>query len=793
MSDGSRDTSVVICAYTMDRWSDIVAAVDSVRHQGPGPREIILVIDHNDALLRRAQSELPASRVLANAGARGLSGARNTGVEAAVGEIVAFLDDDAAGEEGWLRALVDPFADPRVVGTGGGAEPLWTVPRPPWFPDEFGWVVGCSYRGLPVVRSPVRNPIGCNMAFRRAAILEAGGFRNEVGRVGTLPAGCEETELSIRLSQLRPHDRIVFEPAARVRHRVSADRNRWSYFRSRCYQEGRSKAMVSRLRGRRSGLSSEFRYTLVVLPIGIGRGLKAVVGGDPWGMARAAAIVLGLVFTTIGYLAAGLQLRRAARSPERSRSAPTGGRSEGDPMTSGARERQAPIKVIDLEISEPIVDVPSDRGADPPARSLRAIVRLHGVPIGLVDAPFDDAFVTGDALARLVARDLTDAISSHLREDGSDTETAPVAPAMAPAVDGGLPAVLWTSVREGSGAVPTCHVRPRIESEPPGLSIVIPTRDRPERVLACIRSAIATGYPALEILVVDNAPSSDATEEAIAGAGLDGVSYLREPRAGTSRARNLGLYEAGGGLIAFLDDDVLVDRAWAAALVRGFASDPRVDCVTGPIVAAELETEAQVLIEEYGGFDKGFARRVLDPAAPPAGAPLFPYTAGTLGSGANMAFRREAIVALGGFDVALGGGTASRGGEDLAAFLGILLSGSKLAYEPSMLVRHYHHRRYSKLRRVLLGYGMGLGAYLTRTVVVDPRQLLAIAQRLPRGVAYLFDPHSAKNAKRRSDYPRQLTVRELLGLSVGPFAYLIARSRAGRPDPDRTERDGKPR
>ena len=164
------------------------------------------------------------------------------------------------------------------------------------------------------------------MAFRRTALLEAGGFRNEVGRVGTLPAGCEETELSIRLSALRPHDRIVFEPAARVLHRVSAGRNRWSYFRSRCYHEGRSKAIVSRLRGRRSGLSSEFQYTLVVLPVGIGRGLRAVLGGDAWGAARAAAIVLGLAFTTIGYLVAGLQLRRVARSPEPSISAAEIGR-----------------------------------------------------------------------------------------------------------------------------------------------------------------------------------------------------------------------------------------------------------------------------------------------------------------------------------------------------------------------------------------------------------------------------------------------------------------------------------
>ena len=119
--------------------------------------------------------------MVANTGTRGLSGARNTGVDAASGDIVAFLDDDAAAADGWLAALTAPFADPHVVGTGGGAEPVWTLPRPGWFPDEFGWVVGCSYRGLPVTRAPVRNPIGCNMAFRRAALLEVGGFRDEVG------------------------------------------------------------------------------------------------------------------------------------------------------------------------------------------------------------------------------------------------------------------------------------------------------------------------------------------------------------------------------------------------------------------------------------------------------------------------------------------------------------------------------------------------------------------------------------------------------------------------------------
>jgi len=441
---------------------------------------------------------------------------------------------------------------------------------------------------------------------------------------------------------------------------------------------------------------------------------------------------------------------------------------------TAARVLRAPIQLVDVEISEPIGDVSVDRGDAPPAVGVRAIVRLHGVPIGLVDARPTGSLVTGDALAGLVDEQLSEAIAAHLRDDGDHKPSGPAATGSSPASQ------RWTGVREGSALVPTCRVRPVIAADPPSLSVVIPTRDRAERVLACVRTVIATGYPRLEILVVDNAPSSDETERAIAEAALPDVRYLREPRAGTSRARNLGLRTATGELVAFLDDDVLVDEVWAAALVQGFTLDPHVDCVTGPIVAAELETEAQVLIEEYGGFDKGFARRLLDPSAPPPGAPLFPYTAGTLGSGANMAFRRAALLELGGFDVALGGGTASRGGEDLAAFLGVLLHGSRLAYEPAMLVRHFHHRSYARLRRVLFGYGMGLGAYLTQTVVTDPRQLIGIGRRVPRGVAYIFDPGSAKNAKRRSDYPRELTIRELLGLAMGPVAYATARLRSGR-------------
>jgi hypothetical protein len=179
--------------------------------------------------------------------------------------------------------------------------------------------------------------------------------------------------------------------------------------------------------------------------------------------------------------------------------------------------------------------------------------------------------------------------------------------------------------------------------------------------------------------------------------------------------------------------------------------------------------------EEYGGFYKGFVRRVFDPSVSPSGVPFFPYAPGTFGSGANMAFRRETIIDIRGFDPALGIGTTARGGEDLAAFTGALLSGSRLVYEPGMMVRHRRDPSYEKLRQVILGYGVGLGAYLAKTAYDRPSTLLEVARRIPPSLSYLLSPESPKNAHKSAGYPRELTFRELAGLAWGPFAYDLSR------------------
>ncbi|HZD67139.1 MAG TPA: glycosyltransferase family 2 protein [Acidimicrobiales bacterium] len=304
--------SVVICAYTLERWDDVVAAVGSAWAQSLPPQEVILVVDHCPELLARARAELPGLVVVANAAPRpGLSGARNTGVEAARGEVVAFLDDDAVADRDWLEHLTGRYDDPLVVGVGGLVRPRWQARRPRWFPTEFDWVVGCSHTGLPTEAAPVRNLIGANMSFRRETLLDLGGFSAVLGRTGGNGLGCEETELCIRAG-----DRggvLVHEPGARVHHRVTRARQTWSYFLTRCYDEGRSKAAVTRLAGARRGLATERAYLRTAVPGRLVRALAAGVRGRPAGLLTALAVVAGVASTALGYLVGGTRGPRQAR------------------------------------------------------------------------------------------------------------------------------------------------------------------------------------------------------------------------------------------------------------------------------------------------------------------------------------------------------------------------------------------------------------------------------------------------------------------------------------------------
>jgi glycosyltransferase involved in cell wall biosynthesis/GT2 family glycosyltransferase len=309
--------SVVICAFTRDRLEVMNEAVDSLRAQTLPPHEIVLVIDHAPDLLEEVRGLWPDLTIVANRERQGLSGARNTGVAEATGEVVAFLDDDAIAAADWLQHLAAAYADPNVLGAGGTVRPRWVEGKPGWFPPEFDWVVGCTHSGMPQESAPVRNLVGANMSFRRAPLVEVGGFSHDLGRVGTLPVGCEETDLSIRVHQRWPGAEILYDPAAAVEHVVPPARGKLRYFVDRCRAEGRSKAVLTGMVGSGDGLSSERSYVRSTLPRGVLRDLGEALRGDAGGFGRAAAIFLGLAATSVDYL----RVRTGIAQPDRTEDA----------------------------------------------------------------------------------------------------------------------------------------------------------------------------------------------------------------------------------------------------------------------------------------------------------------------------------------------------------------------------------------------------------------------------------------------------------------------------------------
>lgn len=314
------------------------------------------------------------------------------------------------------------------------------------------------------------------------------------------------------------------------------------------------------------------------------------------------------------------------------------------------------------------------------------------------------------------------------------------------------------------------------------ITVVVATRQRPDELAECLRSVLAQTRPAERIIVVDDAPGTDRTAMVVArsDAGTGQVKYVRGRSRGLAAAHNLGLLEVETPLVAFTDDDVIVDGAWLGRIADAFEAQVDAGCVTGMIRPRELDTQEQVWLEGFAGFSKGVERRVFDLDENRPADPLFPFVAGTLGSGANMAFRTDVLRKLGGFDPALGAGTRARGGDDLAAFVEVLLHGYRLVYEPAAVVHHRHAREYDALRRQVYGYGVGLTAYLTKCFLDRPRLIRWAVRKLPLAAAHVLSPRSAKNARRSADYPAELARLERLGMLVGPVAYIVSRGQARR-------------
>jgi glucosyl-dolichyl phosphate glucuronosyltransferase len=308
--------SVVIPCHALHRWPLLVEAVESVRSQTPRPAEIVVTVDYNDVLYERATRELDGVTVLANRFARGVSGNRNTGVFHTTTPIVALLDDDARARPGWLAALLEPFADENVIGTGGMAVVRWENSRPIWFPDELLWTVGGSFVGLSSIPVATRNVWSLGMAVRRDAFESVGGFQVEFGKLGNRSRP-EDTDLCVRMS-LACGGQWIYVPDAVVEHLVPRDRATVRYLISRCYLEGRGKVSMLRRHRGTVDMSPEWSYVRRTMPRAIARGIgQTLRGGGFAGTARAASVLCGLAAAALGGAVEAVRADRVSRRPVR--------------------------------------------------------------------------------------------------------------------------------------------------------------------------------------------------------------------------------------------------------------------------------------------------------------------------------------------------------------------------------------------------------------------------------------------------------------------------------------------
>jgi GT2 family glycosyltransferase len=320
---GTSTVSVIICAYTERRWWLLEKAIASVDAQTSPPGEIILCIDHNEDLLQRCERHFrrgrPASAipviVLANKYDGHLGSARNTAAESAHGDVLAFLDDDAAAEADWLERLIDPYDDREVGAVGGAPLPVFEERRPRWFPREFDWVFGCAYRGLPSTRAPLAHLIGANMSARRSVLQGIGGFHSD---------DHDDMDMCHRIAFAQYQ--VLYEPRAVVHHFVPATRTTWHYFWRRCYFVNQSKVEAFANMQSAAHLGAERAFVLRTLRTGVSAELRETVRGDPVGLVRVSAMILGILLAASGHLSGRWRLHRSCRVPVRAR--PTGVRPE---------------------------------------------------------------------------------------------------------------------------------------------------------------------------------------------------------------------------------------------------------------------------------------------------------------------------------------------------------------------------------------------------------------------------------------------------------------------------------
>ncbi|MGH3249216.1 MAG: glycosyltransferase family 2 protein [Trebonia sp.] len=426
-----------------------------------------------------------------------------------------------------------------------------------------------------------------------------------------------------------------------------------------------------------------------------------------------------------------------------------------------------PTRVIEVELTAPLPRLDHD------GHYGRAwiLVRLYTEPIGVCVVTLPREGIDPDALAALVWAQLNGAVAERFAAAGL---TAPAALAGSGLVGLEADPDGWPFLRRRAAAL----------ADAPFISVVVCTRDRPDQIKQCLSRLAKQKYPRYEVVVVDNAPTSDALLKVVEGQVAEGPAgagakfrYCVEPRPGLSWARNAGIAAATSDIIAFLDDDEEPDEHWLAGVADGFARGERVGCVSGIVLPARLDNAIENLFEQIGGHSKGrgFVKETFTKSGPQS--PLWPLP--PFGVGANMAFRREALDRIGGFDVALGAGTQTGGGEDTLAITLVLLCGYEVAYEPVALMWHYHRQDMVSLNKQLHGYSVGLTAFYAALLRQRPSALLGLLGLLPLAVSYLRggegEPDDDEAAGDPQELAAELDRRALQGMLKGPVLYAKSR------------------
>lgn len=295
-------------------------------------------------------------------------------------------------------------------------------------------------------------------------------------------------------------------------------------------------------------------------------------------------------------------------------------------------------------------------------------------------------------------------------------------------------------------------------------SVVICTRDRPMELSRCLGSMpLQTRCPD-EIVVVDNASVTDETEKVCRAAG---VRYIREARPGLDIARNTGARAATGEIVAYTDDDVVLDPTWLERMVEAF-DDPDIMAVTGLVLPAELNTLAQWRFEKYWGFGRGFERKDFGPdyyaATRKHGCPTW-----EIGAGASMAFRREVFERVGLFDERLDVGAAGCSG-DSEFWHRILSHGWVCRYDPTIVAYHYHRRDIEGLRKQLRAYMRGHSAALM--VQFERSGEWGNLRRICVTLPYLYARRILRRLAGRQHDEDDFLLPEISGFLSGIFFYL---------------------